>query len=115
MSKYPSIRKERALRKVKDDAVKVVEPAAESDVRFSFRYSYTEISAVGSKAHLKSRRARYEDGKLSTEAFDGEFDRTIYERGINDLQRFFLGQTAAVLRGLTSFLLPPTKKARDRE
>jgi hypothetical protein len=115
MSKYLSIHKERALRKVKDDAVKVVEPAAESDARFSFRYSYTEISAVGSKAHLKSRHARYEDGKLSTEAFDGEFDRTIYERGINDLQRLFLGQTAAVLRALTSFLILPTKKARDRE
>lgn len=53
--------------------------------------------------------------EIGTEAFDGEFDRTIYERGINDLQRLFLGQTAAILRGLPSFLLPPTKKARDRE
>mgnify|MGYP003693906485 CR=1 FL=1 len=44
---------------------------------FTFRrYSFTEISAVGGRAHVKSRQARLEDGKLTTETFEGDVDRT---------------------------------------
>jgi hypothetical protein len=114
MSKHPAKREQRALRKVQDDAVEVVRPAAGMPW-FSFRYSYTEVSALGRTARLKSKHARYEDGKLSTETFEGEFDRSVYDRMVTDAQHFFLGQTALFLRALTSFLPLPGKQGRDRE
>jgi len=42
-------RAERAPRKVEQDVVEVMEPAARADPFYSFRYSYTEISASGGK------------------------------------------------------------------
>jgi len=114
MSKHPAKREQRALRKVENDAVEFVSPPARMPW-FSFRYSYTEVSAVGRTARLKSKHARYEDGKLSTGAFEGEFDRSVYDRMVNDAQRSFLDQTALFLRAFTSFLPLPGKQGRDRE
>ena len=57
MSKLPVHRAERAPRKVEQDVVEVMEPASRANPFFSFRYSYTEISASGGKARVKSRRA----------------------------------------------------------
>jgi len=53
MSKYPAKRAQRALREVETAAVEVMRPA---DSFFRFRYSQTEISAVGGKARVKSRQ-----------------------------------------------------------
>ncbi len=55
MSKYPVRRAERAPRKVEQDAVEVMEPVSRANPFFSFRYSYTEISASGGKTQVKSR------------------------------------------------------------
>ena len=114
MSKHPAKREQRALRKVESDAVEVVGSEARTPW-FSFRYSYIEVAAVGRTARLKSKHARYEDGKLTTEAFEGEFDRSVYERMVNDAQRSFVAQTALFLRAFTSFLPLPGKQRRDRE
>ena len=52
MSKLLVRRAERAPRKVEQDVIEVMEPD-------------TEISASGGKARVKSRRASFEDGKLT--------------------------------------------------
>jgi len=114
MTKHPAKHEQRALRKVENDAVEVVRPEAGMPW-FSFRYSYTEVSAIGRTARVKSKHARYEDGKLSTEAFEGELDRSVYEGMVNDAQRSFLEQAALFLRAFTSFLQLPGKQGRDRE
>ena len=114
MSKHPAKREQRALSKIENDAVEVIGPAPGLP-RFSFRYSYTEVSAIGRTARVKSKHARYEDGKLSTEAFEGELDRNVYERMVNDAQRSVLDQTALFLRAFTAFLPFPGKQTRDRE
>ena len=115
MSKLPVRRAERAPRKVEQDVVEVMEPASRANPFFSFRYSYTEISASGGKARVKSRRARFEDGKLTSEAFEGELDRGAYEQMVSEAQHQFLGQTALLMKSL-SWLLPFSGKHRpDRD
>ena len=109
MSKYPVKRAQRALREVEADAVEVMRPA---NSFFSFRYSHTEISEVGGKARVKSRQMRLEDGKLTTETFEGDVDRTVYERMVGDAQRYFLNQTALFTNSLL-WLLPSSRNPRS--
>ena len=75
MSKYLVKRAERnrarPVRKIESDAVDVLAPTTCSSPFLSFRYSYTEMSVLGGKAHVKSRNARFEDGKLTSETFEG--------------------------------------------
>jgi hypothetical protein len=112
MSKYPLKVGQRALRKVEKDAVEVIRPV---NSFFTFRYSHTEISAVGGRAHVKSRQTRLEDGKLTTETFEGDVDRTAYDRMVDDAQRYFLNQTALFAKSL-SWLLPFARNPRsDRD
>ena len=115
MSKYPVRLAERALRKVEKDAVEIIGPTSRANPFVSFRYSYTEISALGGKAHVKSRKTRFEDGKLTSEAFEGELDRSAYERMVNQAQHYFLSQTALLLQSLSWFLPSSRKQSSDRD
>ena len=115
MSSYPVRRAERALPKVEKDAVEIIEPVSRASPFFSFRYSYTEISASGGKARVKSRNTRFEGGKLTAEAFEGELERSAYDQMVSQAQQHFLGQTALMLKAL-SWLLPFSGKQRpDRD
>ena len=82
---------------------------------FSFRYSSMEVSAIGGRARVKAKTTRLEDGKLTSETFEGDLERTAYDRAVNDAQRYFLNQTALMLKSL-SLLLPFSWKQRtDRD
>ena len=109
MSSHPVKRRSRPVRVVEGDVVDVPAPVVKENTGFSFRYSYAEFSAVGNSAQLRARHARFEDGKLTTESFEGELDPNTYERLMYDAQRFFVDQTALYLRALGS-LLPPFRK-----
>jgi hypothetical protein len=102
VSRYPVKLQKHMPRKVENDAV-VVKPARGGNPFLSFRYSYTEISAFGRTARVKSRNARYEDGRLTDETFEGELDRGVYERMMGEAQKYFLGQAALFLQSLWSF------------
>jgi hypothetical protein len=108
MSKYPVKLAERIrarpVRKIESDAVDVLAPASRSSPFLSFRYSYTEMSVLGGKAQVKSRNARFEDGKLTSETFEGELDRSAYDRAVSDAQRHIADQTAQFLKSLSFFL-----------
>ena len=95
MATYPVKPKKRVLQKPRRDEVVDVEPPATSF--FNFRYSSTEVSVVDGRTHIKSRQARFQDGKLTSEAFEGELDRSAYDRMVSQAQRSFL-------RALTLFL-----------
>ena len=111
MSKVPVHRAERAPRKVEQDVFEV----SSANPFFSFRYSYTEISASGGKARVKSRRARFEDGKLTSEAFEGELDCSAYEQMVSEAQHQLRAQTALLMKSL-SWLLPFSERHRcDRD
>ena len=115
MTKHPVKLAKRALREVENDAVDVVEPASRATPFFSFRYSFTQISVRGGRTHVTSKRARFEDGKLTSEAFEAELDRKVYDRSVSDAQRYFAGQTALFLQSLSLFLPFSRKHRRDRD
>ena len=101
--------------KVAKNALEVIEPAARAGPFFSFRYSSIEMSAIGGRARVKARTTRLENGKLTSEAFEGDLERAAYDRAVNDAQHYFLDQTALMLKSL-SFLLPLSWKERtDRD
>ena len=90
-------------------------PAARVTTFTSFRYASAEISFRGDKAHVTARGVQWEDGKLSSEAFEGDVDPTVYEQAVLQAQRYFIGQTALFLQSLTSFLPFAGKRSRDRD
>ena len=118
MSKYPlkGISKKTALREVEDrGSTEVATPAPRSGAFFSFRYSYTEVWSQGSRTRINTRQARLEDGKLSTEAFEGEVDGNVYGEVMRLAQQQLLGQATWLLRSM-SWLLPPLRGTRpDRD
>jgi hypothetical protein len=89
MAAHPVKPKKRAPPKPRKDEVAVVEPA--QALFFSFRYSSTEVSVVDGRTRIKSRRARFEDGKLDSEAFEGELGHSAYDRIVDQAQRHFFG------------------------
>jgi hypothetical protein len=80
-----------------------IEQAADQPF-FSFRYSYSEISVRDGKAHVKSKAARFEDGKLATESFEGELPRTAYDDAVRRAQQHFVDQTELFWRSLSALL-----------
>jgi len=117
MSKYAVVAKSDALQAKRKQAVEpkkgrtleAREDAPEAVESFgrpflSFRYSYTEITAAGGTPRVKAQRARYENGRLESERFEGEVDRSGYERMLAEAQRQFAHQTASMLRSVFSFL-----------
>jgi len=100
MSKYPlrSTSKKTAVRKAEPGAVEAATSAPPSGDFFSFRYSYTEVSSQGGRTRVKAKQARLEDGKLSTEAFEGELGGHVYDELVRQVRQHVLGQTTWFLR-----------------
>ncbi len=101
----------RALRKIEQPAaeVELVEPASRGGPFVSFSYSCTELSSVGGRTQLKSRRTRLENGKLVSESFDGELERGVYEQAVQQAHQHFYDQASLFLRSM-SWLLPFSRK-----
>jgi hypothetical protein len=82
---------------------------------FSFRYSFTELSAHGGDASLRHREARLENGKLTSESFEGSIDRTVYEQLVGRVHEQVLHQTQMMLRSLFWFLPAARTGRRDED
>ena len=87
MAAYPVKPMKRVPQKPRKDEVVVVERGQAPF--FSFRYSSTEVSMVDGRTRVKLRQARFEDGKLTSEAFEGELDRSAYDQAVGEAQRHF--------------------------
>lgn len=86
-------------------------PAAASAVKFS--YSITEVSTDGAKARVRSRRATFDEGRFTAEAFDGELGRDAFEALAGQAERFVAAQTAFAFVPFAMFL-PRGPKRRDQ-
>jgi hypothetical protein len=115
MSKHPVKIVRSTLRHAQREAAEIAPAPAEANMFTSFRYASAEITVHGGKAHVRARRTQWEDGKLSSEAFDGEVDRTVYERAVLQAQRHFIDQTLLFWQSMTSFLPFAGKRSRDRD
>jgi hypothetical protein len=96
MTKYPL-----ATKKKHKSEVRPVDPWSGF---FNFSYSITEVSAQGGRTHVKSRQTRFEDGKLTSEAFEGELDHGVYEGMVQQAQQVVADQTTMLLKSLSWFL-----------
>jgi hypothetical protein len=74
-----------------------------------------EISALGGKAHVKSKQARLENGRLTAEAFEGDLDRTAYQQMVSQAQQYVLSQTGRLLKSLASLLSFSQNQRPDRD
>jgi hypothetical protein len=104
MKQVPVKSGKRALRKAESALPAVVDSVWGGAPFLSFRYSVTEVSATGRTAKLRSKHARYEDGRLTSENFEGEVDRDVYERAVRDAQQDLFDRWRLFLRSFS--LLP---------
>ena len=104
MNDLPATLGERMPRKAEENAVQETNPAGRATAFLGFRYSHTEISAVGGAAHVKFRDVRFQDGKLTDEFFEGEIERSVYEHTVAEAQRFFLGEAELLMKSFASML-----------
>ena len=80
----------------------------------NFSYGYKEISVRGGKATVRSRSTKLENGKLTSETFEGEAEASAYERLMASAQRHFIAQTALLFEPLAAFL-PGRKRPSRRD
>ncbi len=115
MSKLPITRIRGSVPRADDDRLEVIETnegAQGVGAFFNFRYSYTEVSAFGGKARVKSRSASLEDGKLVSESFEADLSRDAYDQVVGQAQQRFENQMRLLLQPLSWFL--PFSGRRDR-
>ena len=79
---------------------------------FSFRYSYREISSSGGQTRIRAREHRFEDGKLSSEEFEGTMDGGVYEDAVKQTRDFVTAQVSSVL-GLICAFMPFSSRPKD--
>jgi hypothetical protein len=115
MRKHPVKIVRSTVQRAQREAAAIVPTRAAASTFMSFRYASTEITVRGGKAHVSARHTQWEDGKLSSEAFDGEVDRAVYERAVLQAQRHFIDQTLLFWQSMTSFLPFAGKRSRDRD
>lgn len=115
MPKHPAKLPRRAVPETDRSVAKVIAPDSGSSVFSSFRYSHTEITARGGKAHLRARSTRFENGKLTSESFEGELEGSAYNQLVKQTQQYVANQTAQFLRSFSLFLPFPTKRPTDRD
>ncbi len=87
--------------------------AANGQGIFSFRYSYKEVSLAGGKTRIRAKEHRFEDGKLSSEEFEGTLDAAVYSDAAKQAQDFVAGQIGSAL-GFFSALLPFSSRPKAK-
>ena len=115
MPKHPVKVARRAVTDTERNAIEVIEPRSGRRVFSSFRYSHIEVTADGGKAHLRARNTRFEDGKLTSESFEGELEVGAYDELVERTQQYVAHQTAHFLRAFSLFLPFSTKRSSDRD
>jgi hypothetical protein len=119
MKSYPVRQQKQALSKPEQDEVAPLAPSSlpslfGGNAFISFRYSSTEISAQGDKTVIKSKKASYENGKLSSESFEGSLDRNVHEQMVDQAQGLMRAQANMFLNSFAPLwpfrkTLPPNK------
>lgn len=71
---------------------------------FSFRYSYRSVTLDRDRAHIQAREARFEDGRLETEEFEGTTGAASYLQAVVEMQRRLAGQFVSFMGALPSFM-----------
>jgi hypothetical protein len=92
----------RALRIPEPD--NAIEASPVASPFFSFSYSYSEITLAGGTARVKSKKTQFEDGKVTSEAFEGTLDSRAYHAAAKQAEELFVRQTRFMLDSFFRFL-----------
>jgi hypothetical protein len=108
MAKYPlTVAAKRSTALSGEDAKAVVasaSPRASGSGFLSFRYSSTIVSSHGGRTQVKAKRVSLEDGKLSTESFEGELEGRAHDDAVRRAQEVL--EEAAPLLRMLRWMLP---------
>ena len=80
---------------------------------FSFHYTRTEVRSQGGRTHVSSRTTSLQDGRLTSESFEGELDARAHADAVREAQREVLEQAARLLNPF-SWLLPRSRGGQGR-
>ncbi|MFP4032969.1 MAG: hypothetical protein ACLFRG_21855 [Desulfococcaceae bacterium] len=112
--KLPAKKTANALRKADDGRVRKINPKTGSGGFVRFQYSYRSVSLKNGDTHVKARSARYEDGHLETEEFEGALPGADFMKSAMEAQRSFFEGMTRLFNPFAAFLPDRTRK-RDRE
>ncbi len=115
MPKHPVKVSRRAVTDAKRHSIEVIEPRSGRHAFASFRYSRVEFTAHGGKAQLRARNTRFEDGRLTSESFEGELEGSAYDQLVKQTQQYVAHQTEQFLRAFSLFLPFSTKRPSGRD
>jgi len=90
-------------------------PFPQSSSFMSFHYSYSEISSQGDKAFMKSKKASFENGKLTSESFEGTMDRNAYDQMVTQGQNLMQSQANLFMNSLSLFLPFHNKRQQNKD
>lgn len=108
MAKYPltlAPKRSTSLREVVADEIVPAPHSAAGSGFLSFRYSSTVVSSQGGRTQVRSKRVSLEDGKLSSESFEGELDGAAHGDAVRRARQEVLEDAAPLLRMLR-WMLP---------
>ena len=82
---------------------------------FSFSYTVTELWLQGERTSVRAHHTRLEDGKLTTESFEGTLDGSAYAEAVQAAQQQLQAQLAWMQQALTWWLplLPGQRRDAD--
>ncbi|WP_298233420.1 hypothetical protein [uncultured Azohydromonas sp.] len=82
---------------------------------FNFSYTVTELRLQGKRTSVHAHHTRLEDGKLTTETFEGTLDRSAYAEAVQAAQQQLQAQLAWMQQALTWWLplLPGQRRGGD--
>jgi|SRR3974390_465386 len=105
----------RAVRKSDPVEIEPVTTSQETGPWFQFRHSYTEVSAIGGSTRVRRRETRFENGRLTSESFEGTLGQGAYDHLAAEAQKLFVSQTAFLLKQLALFLPFPGGPSRRKD
>jgi hypothetical protein len=108
MSKHPMKKEGREVSVLQPD--EPVETFRHASPFFSFSYSYSEISLQDGKARVKAHKTQLENGKVTSEKFEGTLDSSAYHAAAKQTQELFARQTQLMLDSFFRFLPWPRKR-----
>ena len=104
MSKLAEKPTDRPVHKMDPNEVSPYEAYPSASPWFRFRHSYTEISSLAGSTHVRSRETRFENGRFTSESFEGTLGQSFHDDLVANAQKLFLAQTAFLLRQFSWFL-----------
>jgi len=104
MEKSPATRMSNNLDRFdRKTEVEILDPVKKNSPFISFKYSYREISSVGGKTYLRAKEKKFENGKFTSEEFEGVAPGNIHSNMAAEMQKMFFGLMGAVLKAIRGY------------